>query len=73
MGPCRLVKPGQVGVCGATLETVVARNFARMVAVGAAAHSDHGRGLAYTLLEVAEGKASDYAVRDAQKLMQVAG
>jgi carbon-monoxide dehydrogenase catalytic subunit len=73
MGPCRLVKPGQVGVCGATLETVVARNFARMVAVGAAAHSDHGRGLVYTLLEVAEGKASDYAVRDVQKLMQVAG
>ena len=46
MGPCRLVKPGQTGVCGATLETVVARNFARMVAAGASAHSDHGRGLA---------------------------
>ena len=73
MGPCRLVKPGQTGVCGATLETVVARNFARMVAAGASAHSDHGRGLAYTLIEVAEGKASDYAVRDVQKLMQVAG
>ncbi|HID29648.1 MAG TPA: carbon monoxide dehydrogenase, partial [Desulfobacterales bacterium] len=24
MGPCRLVKPGQVGICGATLETVAA-------------------------------------------------
>ena len=24
MGPCRLVKPGQRGVCGATLETVAA-------------------------------------------------
>jgi carbon-monoxide dehydrogenase catalytic subunit len=73
MGPCRLVKPGQTGVCGATLETVVARNFARMVCAGASAHSDHGRGLAYTLLEVAEGTASDYTVRDVQKLMQVAG
>jgi carbon-monoxide dehydrogenase catalytic subunit len=73
MGPCRLVKPGQTGVCGATIDTVVARNFARAVAVGASAHSDHGRGLAYTLLEVAEGKAADYAIRDAQKLYQMAG
>jgi carbon-monoxide dehydrogenase catalytic subunit len=44
-----------------------------MVAAGASAHSDHGRGLAYTLLEVAEGTASDYAIRDPQKLMQMAG
>jgi len=73
MGPCRLVKPGQTGVCGATLDTIAARNFARMVAAGSAAHSDHGRGLAYTLLEVAEGKAADYAIRDAQKLMEMAG
>jgi carbon-monoxide dehydrogenase catalytic subunit len=73
MGPCRLVKPGQTGVCGATIDTVVARNFARMVAAGASAHSDHGRGLAYTLLEVAEGKASDYAVRDPNKLIEMAG
>ena len=73
MGPCRLVRPGQVGVCGATIDTVVARNFARSVAVGAAAHADHGRGMAYTLLEVAEGKASDYAIRDSQKLIEVAG
>jgi carbon-monoxide dehydrogenase catalytic subunit len=73
MGPCRLVKPGQTGVCGATIETVVARNFARMVAAGAAAHADHGRGLAHTLLEVAEGKAGDYAVQDVHKLKEVAG
>jgi carbon-monoxide dehydrogenase catalytic subunit len=73
MGPCRLVKPGQTGVCGATIDTVVARNFARAVAVGSAAHSDHGRGLALTLLEVAEGRASDYAVRDPRKLMEMAG
>lgn len=73
MGPCRLVKPGQTGVCGATIETLVARNFARMVAAGTASHSDHGRGLAYTLLEVAEGRAADYAIRDPKKLIQVAG
>jgi len=73
MGPCRLVKEGQTGICGATRETVAARNFARMIAVGAAAHSDHGRGLAYTLLEAAEGTAPDYKIRDPLKLREMAG
>jgi len=72
MGPCRLVKKGQTGVCGATIETVAARNFARMVAAGAAAHSDHGRGLAYTLLAAAEGHTQDYRVRDLAKLKEMA-
>jgi carbon-monoxide dehydrogenase catalytic subunit len=51
----------------------VARNFARAVAAGASAHSDHGRDLAYTLLEAVEGHAPDYGVRDPSKLMEVAG
>ena len=34
MGPCRLVGKVTAGVCGATLATVAARNFARMVAGG---------------------------------------
>ena len=72
MGPCRLVKEGQTGVCGATVETVAARNFARMVAAGAASHSDHGRDLAYTLLAAAEGHAPDYKVRDPAKLREMA-
>ncbi|HEY64951.1 MAG TPA: anaerobic carbon-monoxide dehydrogenase catalytic subunit [Caldilineae bacterium] len=73
MGPCRLVGKTERGVCGATRDTIVARNFARAVAVGAAAHSDHGRDLAYTLLEAAEGDAPDYKIRDPYKLMEVAG
>lgn len=72
MGPCRLVKEGQTGVCGATRGTVAARNFARMVAAGAASHSDHGRDLAYTLLAAADGEAPDYKVRDAAKLREMA-
>jgi len=72
MGPCRLVKPGQTGVCGATIETVAARNFARMVAAGASAHSDHGRDMALTLLAAAEGEAPDYNIRDPKKLLEVA-
>ena len=73
MGPCRLVGKTERGVCGATIDTVAARNFARAVAAGASAHSDHGRGLAYTLLEAVEGHAPDYGVRDAFKLVEVAG
>ncbi|MBI5054734.1 MAG: anaerobic carbon-monoxide dehydrogenase catalytic subunit [Chloroflexi bacterium] len=72
MGPCRLVKEGQVGVCGATVETVAARNMARAVAAGSAAHSDHGRDVAFTLLAAAEGKAQGYQIRDEVKLEAVA-
>ena len=72
MGPCRLVKEGQVGVCGATVETIVARNFARAVAAGSAAHSDHGRDMAFTLKAAATGEASDYKIRDPYKLFSVA-
>lgn len=72
MGPCRLIKDEQVGVCGATQDTVVARNFARMVAGGSAGHSDHGRDLAHTLVAAAEGNAPDYVIRDPIKLGEVA-
>jgi carbon-monoxide dehydrogenase catalytic subunit len=72
MGPCRLVKDGQVGVCGATADTVVARNFARAVAAGSSAHSDHGRDMALTLKAAATGQASDYKIRDPYKLFKMA-
>jgi len=72
MGPCRLVKPGQRGICGATTETVAARNLVRMIAGGASAHSDHGRDMALTLLAAAKGEAPDYQIRDVQKLLEVA-
>jgi anaerobic carbon-monoxide dehydrogenase catalytic subunit len=73
MGPCRLVGKTTRGVCGATIGTVVARNFARMAAGGTAAHSDHGRDMAQTLLSVARGEASGYQIRDEGKLRSVAG
>jgi carbon-monoxide dehydrogenase catalytic subunit len=72
MGPCRLVKDGQTGVCGATIETITARNFARAIAAGASAHSDHGRDLALTLLAVAKGEAQGYQIRDPFKLAKLA-
>ncbi|MFQ6014797.1 MAG: anaerobic carbon-monoxide dehydrogenase catalytic subunit [Anaerolineae bacterium] len=73
MGPCRLVKEGQTGICGATLDTVAARNLARAIAAGTAAHSDHGRDLAFTLEAVARGEAQGYQIRDEAKLRTVAG
>ena len=72
MGPCRLVGKHDRGICGATRETVAARNLARMIAAGASAHSDHGRDMALTLLAAAEGEAPDYTVRDANKVLEVA-
>jgi len=77
MGPCRLVGKNAeeevVGVCGASLGTVVARNLARMIAGGTAAHSDHARDMAFTLLAVAEGEAKDFQITDVRKLYRVAG
>ena len=73
MGPCRLVGKHTRGICGATRATVAARNFARAVAAGSAAHSDHGRGIAHALLAVATGAAKDYRIRDEAKLHAVAG
>ena len=72
MGPCRLVGKTTVGICGATKETISARNLIRMCAAGAAAHSDHGRDMAHTLLAAATGEAPDYQIKDGRKLKAVA-
>ena len=73
MGPCRLSGKTERGVCGATRSTVAARNYARMVAAGSSAHSDHGRDLARTLIATAKGEAPGYTIRDVEKLHSVAG
>ncbi len=72
MGPCRLTKEGDVGVCGATLDTIQARNLTRAIAAGAAAHSDHGRDMAFLLKATAKGEAEGYMIRDIAKLRIVA-
>lgn len=73
MGPCRLVGKTKVGVCGATMETVQARNLTRAIGAGAAAHNDHGRNMALALLAVAQDKAPGYEIKDEKKLRRVAG
>lgn len=72
MGPCRLTKDGQTGVCGATIDTIQARNLIRAIAAGSAAHSDHGRDMAFILKATANGEAQGYAIRDVAKLHMVA-
>ena len=68
MGPCRITARSRFGVCGADADTIVARNFLREVAGGAAAHSDHGRHLVLLLKKVAEGKGGGYTLKDARAL-----
>jgi carbon-monoxide dehydrogenase catalytic subunit len=75
MGPCRVDPFGegpQKGVCGADADIIVARNLGRMIASGAASHSDHGRDLVEVLEKVADGKAPGYEIRDTEKLNRVA-
>jgi anaerobic carbon-monoxide dehydrogenase catalytic subunit len=83
MGPCRVPAPKKkgetaaektkrTGLCGATAETISARNFARMVAAGTAAHSDHARGVTEVFLAAAKGEIPGFKIKDEQKLYQVA-
>lgn len=77
MGPCRINpfaedEKEQRGVCGASADTIVARNFIRMIAAGAAAHSDHGRDITHALLLAAQGKADAYGIKDEVKLRSLA-
>ena len=83
MGPCRTPLPkGKVetpeekkrrtGVCGATAETIAARNFVRKIAAGTASHGDHGRKVTEIFLKVARGEAQEFEIKDEQKLLQLA-
>ncbi len=75
MGPCRIDPFGRYpdkGICGAKADSIVARNLLLQIATGAAAHSDHGREIVYTLLQVAQGKVNSYKITDELKLRNIA-
>ncbi len=78
MGPCRLPltkfegDDPRKGICGATPNTIAARNFCRMIASGAAAHSDHGRSVAEVFLAAARKESDAYFIKDTKKLLAVA-
>jgi carbon-monoxide dehydrogenase catalytic subunit len=71
MGPCRVPLPRNKeetpeehakrrGVCGATVETIAARNFLRKIAAGTASHGDHGRVMTKFFTSIARGEAPGY-------------
>ena len=80
MGPCRLPLPksgiqgedDRKGLCGATPNTIAARNFIRMIAGGAAAHSDHGRCVAEVFVSAANKETDVYKIKDHDKLLSIA-
>ena len=80
MGPCRLPLPkdydeasdDRKGLCGATANTIAARNFIRMIAGGAAAHSDHGRSVAEVFMSAARKETEAYKIKDEGKLRDIA-
>ncbi|MGV8074478.1 MAG: anaerobic carbon-monoxide dehydrogenase catalytic subunit [Syntrophobacteraceae bacterium] len=75
MGPCRLNSKdpySKVGVCGATIDTIAARNFARAVAGGSAAHTDHGMGVLDVFRGVVNGTIKEFKIKDEEKLKKVA-
>lgn len=83
MGPCRIpMGRGKVetpedkmkrrGLCGATAETIAARNFLRKIAAGSAAHSDHGRRVVHNFVEAAKGNVKGFEIKDEQKLLALA-
>ncbi|MDQ1274670.1 MAG: anaerobic carbon-monoxide dehydrogenase catalytic subunit [Euryarchaeota archaeon] len=75
MGPCRIDPFGEganKGICGATADIIVARNLLRMIAAGAAAHSDHARDAVLTFKKMSEGEAGSYGIKDEVKLLSLA-
>lgn len=74
-GPCRVKKedgPGSRGICGASAFTIVSRNLVRLIAGGAASHSEHARHVLHTAHALVEGKAPDYEIKSPAKLHKLA-
>lgn len=74
-GPCRVDPFGegpQLGICGANRDTIVARNLIRMMAAGAASHSEHGRHIALAIQRIGKGELPDYQITDEEKLLRIA-
>lgn len=73
MGPCRII-PGKAlqGICGATADTIAARNLLRTISAGACCHVEHARENVLTLWKVALGKTKAYQIKNEEKLKAIA-
>ena len=73
MGPCQIIDGVEemIGICGATAETVAARNYARTIAAGTAAHADHAREMILGFIATAKGE-TPHEIKDEEKLHMLA-
>ena len=74
MGPCRIDPFGngpKTGICGASPDTMVARNLLRETIGGASSHVGHARHLLLTLRDALSGEAP-YEIRGEAKAFAVA-
>ncbi len=70
-GPCRITPDSPKGVCGATADSIVARNFLRMVAAGSACYLHVCEATAKRLKAIGEG-VSPLPIRSKQSLDELA-
>ncbi len=73
MGPCQIIDgvDDMIGICGATADTVAARNFGRVIAAGTAAHTDHAREMVKGFIATAKGETPN-EIKDVKKLHMLA-
>jgi carbon-monoxide dehydrogenase catalytic subunit len=73
MGPCQIIDgvDDMLGVCGATADTVAARNFGRVCAAGTSAHTDHAREMVKGFIATAKGE-TPHEIKDVRKLHMLA-
>lgn len=71
-GPCRITRKSPVAICGATADTIVARNLVRLATHGAAAYTHHLEEICKTLKATAAGK-TPFQIGDEAKLREIAG
>jgi carbon-monoxide dehydrogenase catalytic subunit len=70
-GPCRITPDSPKGVCGATADSIVARNFLRMVAAGSACYLHVCEATARRLKAIGEG-VSPVPIRSRKSLDELA-
>jgi len=71
MGPCRITPNGPKGICGATADTIVARNFLRAVAAGSGCYIHIVENTALMLKKTAESKGLLKGKRALAKLAKI--
>lgn len=70
-GPCRISERATRGICGATADTIVARNLVRLAVHGTAAYTHHLEEIAETIKATARGE-TPYTIGDPDKLREIA-